>query len=229
MKKDELQNFDGKEGRKAYVSHLGKVYDVTDSRLWKNGKHVNKHFAGMDLSEAIKAAPHGPEVLGRYAQVGEIEMISAARAKEERTLKTTIRSLYRVFHPHPMLIHFPMGLLSFVLIMQIIFQITKRVSFETAAYYGLCTATVFMVPTIVSGFVSWWVNYEMTKNKIFEFKITFSFILLFMCATEIYLRTAAPEVAYGLSGTGLVYNAMLFLNIPVLAVIGFNGGKLSWG
>ncbi|GAB4438128.1 MAG: hypothetical protein OHK0040_09570 [bacterium] len=70
-KKDEgsLEFYDGKEGRRAYVSYNGKVFDVTDSKLWKNGVHMMRHNAGSDLTEALKQAPHGLDVLSRFPEV----------------------------------------------------------------------------------------------------------------------------------------------------------------
>jgi len=61
---------DGKDGRPAHITYEGRVYDVTDSKLWKAGVHMARHFAGTDLSEAMKKAPHGPEVLSRIKELG---------------------------------------------------------------------------------------------------------------------------------------------------------------
>lgn len=58
----ELQGFDGADGRKAYVAVDGVVYDVSASRLWKDGRHM-RHLAGDDMTGAINSAPHGPEKL----------------------------------------------------------------------------------------------------------------------------------------------------------------------
>jgi len=226
VKKDDLQKHNGKDGEKSYVSYKGKVYDVTDSRLWKNGKHVNRHEAGMDLTEAMESAPHGMEVLERFAHVDTIE---GFRVKKEVGKKALVKKLYRMLHPHPMLIHFPMGLLGFIVIMQILFLYTNDSSFEKSSFYALITAVLFMVPTIMSGMVSWWVNYELAVTKIFIYKISFSFILLVMGIVELVLRFMMPEISYGSGSLGIFYHFMLFANIPVLAVVGFNGGKLSWG
>lgn len=70
------------------MSYKGKVYDVTNSRLWKNGKHVNRHEAGMDLTEAMEAAPHGMDVLERFEHVDTIE---GFRVKQERGRKAVIK------------------------------------------------------------------------------------------------------------------------------------------
>lgn len=226
MKKDDLQQYNGKEGSKSYVSYQGKVYDVTDSRLWKNGKHVNRHEAGMDLSEAMESAPHGADVLERFQQV---DTITGFRLKVEKGKKAVIKKLYRMFHPHPMLIHFPMGLLGFTVIMQILFLYTGKPSFEVSAFYSLVTAVVFMIPTVVSGVVSWWVNYELAVTKIFMLKLSFSVILFAMGLVELLIRFSVPDVAYGTGALGIFFNFMIFANIPVLGVIGYNGGKLSWG
>jgi len=58
---DGLSQFDGREGRPAYIAYNGILYDVTGSKLWKDGSHLKKHNAGNDLTELLKTAPHGEE------------------------------------------------------------------------------------------------------------------------------------------------------------------------
>jgi predicted heme/steroid binding protein/uncharacterized membrane protein len=65
-----LTAFDGKEGRPAYIAYNGAVYDVTASRLWREGKHMKRHFAGYDLTGALDQAPHGGEKLDDLPVVG---------------------------------------------------------------------------------------------------------------------------------------------------------------
>jgi predicted heme/steroid binding protein len=67
---EELKQYDGREGRPAYVAYKGKVYDVTDNFLWIDGDHQGEHTAGKDLTEAIAAAPHGEENLERVKLIG---------------------------------------------------------------------------------------------------------------------------------------------------------------
>lgn len=67
---EELARFDGRDGRPAYLAYAGKVYDVTDSFLWRGGRHQVLHRAGQDLTEALGQAPHGPELLERFPVVG---------------------------------------------------------------------------------------------------------------------------------------------------------------
>jgi predicted heme/steroid binding protein len=51
------------------VRYGGKVYDVTGSRLWPEGRHMKQHDAWQDLTEALTRAPHGPQVLERFTVV----------------------------------------------------------------------------------------------------------------------------------------------------------------
>jgi predicted heme/steroid binding protein len=83
---DELAAFNGKNGQPAYVAVDGTVYDVTNNRAWKNGQHQN-YSAGMDLTEAIKAAPHGTDILKDVPVVGKLVGTVSADAGLALTLE----------------------------------------------------------------------------------------------------------------------------------------------
>ena len=61
----ELEEYNGKDGKPAYVAYEGKVYDLSQSSLWGNGNHIGSHQAGKDITEELEVAPHGEEVLKR--------------------------------------------------------------------------------------------------------------------------------------------------------------------
>lgn len=67
---EELKQYDGREGRPAYIAYKGKVYDVTDDFLWVDGDHQGQHVAGKDLTSEMSIAPHGEETLERVKQIG---------------------------------------------------------------------------------------------------------------------------------------------------------------
>ncbi|MDR3580072.1 MAG: CopD family protein [Oryzomonas sp.] len=69
---EDLVVFDGQEGRPAYFAFEGKVYDATQSKLWKQGVHMGRHKAGNDLTEALSLAPHGREVVTALTSAGEL-------------------------------------------------------------------------------------------------------------------------------------------------------------
>jgi predicted heme/steroid binding protein len=69
----ELEEFNGKNGKHAYVACKGKVYDISQSDLWSGGEHMGMHNAGKDISEELELAPHGEEVLERVKLIGTLE------------------------------------------------------------------------------------------------------------------------------------------------------------
>ena len=38
---DELAGFNGENGNPTYIAYDGKVYDVSESKLWRNGQHMD--------------------------------------------------------------------------------------------------------------------------------------------------------------------------------------------
>lgn len=69
--KEELRKYDGSGGI-VYVACAGKVYDVSHSFHWKKGVHQVTHYAGCDLTDALRQAPHGSEMLEKFPIVGEL-------------------------------------------------------------------------------------------------------------------------------------------------------------
>ena len=67
----ELAEFNGKNGKPAYVGYKGKVYDVTGSYQWGEGEHLG-HMAGQDLTEQMEIAPHNEEIMERMKVVGKL-------------------------------------------------------------------------------------------------------------------------------------------------------------
>lgn len=62
----ELAQFDGREGRPAYIAVDGVVYDVSSSARWLEGRHTTCFLdpkAGNDLSEELKQAPSNMRAL----------------------------------------------------------------------------------------------------------------------------------------------------------------------
>ena len=70
--REELANYDGKNGRRAFIAFSGKVYDVTGSFLWREGRHQALHSAGSDLTNDLKEAPHSEDLLQKFPVVGVI-------------------------------------------------------------------------------------------------------------------------------------------------------------
>ncbi len=61
----------GQDKPEIWVAYRGIIYYVTESRLWRNGKHY-EHWAGQDLSDELKDAPHTETVFAKYKAVGKL-------------------------------------------------------------------------------------------------------------------------------------------------------------
>ncbi|MBN2536563.1 MAG: hypothetical protein JXB88_27015 [Spirochaetales bacterium] len=72
LTKSELSHYNGTDNNPGYIAYNGKIYNITDSFLWKKGKHQVLHTAGEDLTEALKEAPHGEDLLDRVPVIGEL-------------------------------------------------------------------------------------------------------------------------------------------------------------
>ena len=69
---EELQRFDGKEGRPIYIAYKGKVYDISKSPLFQGEKRMRCHVAGKDLTREIDIAPHGEDLVFKFQVVGRL-------------------------------------------------------------------------------------------------------------------------------------------------------------
>ncbi|MDI1234741.1 MAG: cytochrome b5 domain-containing protein [bacterium] len=64
----------GQDKPEIWVAFKGKIYDVSDSRLWRGGKHY-EHWAGQDLTLELENAPHTKSVFERFKTVGILKEI----------------------------------------------------------------------------------------------------------------------------------------------------------
>ena len=61
----------GQDKPEVWVSYKGLIYDVSASRLWKRGTHY-EHWAGQDLTEELKDAPHTEKVFEKFQPIGRL-------------------------------------------------------------------------------------------------------------------------------------------------------------
>jgi len=68
--RQELAQYNGQNGAPAYIAYQGRVYDVSHSFLWQQGRHQVLHRAGIDFTGGLAQAPHSADLLERFAVVG---------------------------------------------------------------------------------------------------------------------------------------------------------------
>ena len=62
----------GQDKPQIWVAYEQVIYDVTSSRLWRDGKHY-EHWAGQDLTSELSDAPHTQAVFDKFEKVGRLE------------------------------------------------------------------------------------------------------------------------------------------------------------
>lgn len=229
MTREELETYNGQNGKPSYIAYKGKIYDVTGSEFWKEGIHMDRHIAGYDLSTELEFAPHTEESLAPFPIVGHL---SAPEAPQKSSMsfydKEFYRKLYHRFHPHPVSVHFPIAGIIFSSLFLLFYFFTGKTSFENGHFYLLILSCLGGFAAFVTGILSWWINYDFLTTRIFKLKFLFTIIVmlgeLFLILWRINYHSIIIEDRLSL----IVYSFILItLNILVL-LIAFLGGKLTY-
>jgi predicted heme/steroid binding protein/uncharacterized membrane protein len=227
---DELREHDGRNASESYVAHEGKVYDVSGSKMWKEGKHMRRHQAGADLTEDIKGAPHGPEVLERIPQVGTLK--PEKDPMDENVPEFLLKILDKVpmlrRHPHPMTVHFPLAFCMVVPLFNILFLITGQASLEVTGFYMLALCLPSAAVALTTGPYTWWLNYGAVLSRNIRIKLSVSLLLFLLLLAGFFWRLLQPEVLHTLNGPGAGY-LLLTCTYPVLvSILGWFGAEMTF-
>lgn len=61
----------GQDRPEVWVAYRGIIYDVSLSKLWRKGMHY-EHWAGQDLTDELKDAPHNANVFDKFKVIGRL-------------------------------------------------------------------------------------------------------------------------------------------------------------
>jgi predicted heme/steroid binding protein/uncharacterized membrane protein len=235
MQSEEVSRNNGKDGKPTYVVHRDKVYDVSESKLWKGGIHMRRHPAGKDLTQDIQAAPHGTEVLERFPQVGVIE--KAAAPVEGEANQPPLPPLIALLleknpffrrHPHPMTVHFPIVFMLAAPAFTLLYLLTGHGAFDTTAFHCLALGALSSVVAIATGFVTWHYNYLGKMMLPIAVKIPLSALMTAMATGAFYWRFNEPTILMQAGGGRPMYLFVVFALAPLVSVIGWYGATLTF-
>lgn len=65
----QLSNYDGSNGKPAYVAIDGIVYDVSKNKVWSEGTHFGLK-AGKDVTSDFNICHNNPSILDNFKKVG---------------------------------------------------------------------------------------------------------------------------------------------------------------
>jgi predicted heme/steroid binding protein/uncharacterized membrane protein len=228
---EELAQANGEDGKNSLVAVEGKVYDVSASKRWVHGEHMKRHRAGIDLTDDIKAAPHGLEVLERFESVGvyEKERKEPAAGLKGRIDPWLDRHPFFRRHPHPAVVHIPVGLMTVVPLFELAGLATNSSCTEWAALSCLTLAWLSIPAAMMTGYFTWWINYDASDSSIILRKRRLAWVAVALGALAIALRLL---VLVDPLETRNIYVIVYVLSLVTLTVIvsciGFLGGKLTF-
>jgi predicted heme/steroid binding protein/uncharacterized membrane protein len=228
MTSEELLSLSGMNGNPAYVAFQGKIYDVSRSPLWPKGLHMKRHPAGKDLGAEISAAPHGPEVLERYPQVG---ILKKGVPEELKHLPAVLQRLLQQFpmarrHPHPMIIHFPIAFLMGASLFLLLYLLFHNPTFSTTGFYLLVLGAISSPFAMATGLFIWWINYRLKLIYYVKRKIQLSILLLILEVVLILWHSSRPNLL--LHGIHLAYPIMMLILTPIVGLLGYYGGQMTF-
>jgi len=224
-----LSAYDGQDDKPVYIVHQGRVFDVSQSKMWKGGLHMKRHHAGRDLTTDFGGAPHGTEVFERYPQVGVIKKEDAP----ERAIPAIVSRLIQRFpmlrrHPHPMTVHFPIVFMLSATMFNLLYLITGFESFETTALQCLGAGVLFTPVAMATGLYTWWLNYMAKLITPIKIKITVSVILFFTALIAFIWRLVVPDILHPFTAQSAVYFLLLVGLSPLVIIIGWFGANLTF-
>ncbi len=224
---EELARCNGENDAPTYVAYQGKVYDVSNSKMWRSGLHMKRHRAGADLSTDIQAAPHQPDVLERFPQVGVLK--AESEPGPELEIPERLARLLKRFpmlrrHPHPMTVHFPIVFVFATAFFTLLYLLTGVASFEATALHCLWLGIPFTMVAISTGLYTWWLNYLAAPMRNVTIKKRLSLSLLTLMGILFIWRMVDPAVITPVSGAGYLYLLLVLLMFLMVCVIGLVRG-----
>jgi predicted heme/steroid binding protein/uncharacterized membrane protein len=229
----ELAQFDGVDGRSAYVGYKGFVWDVTASLLWRKGKHVNQHVAGVDLTAEMAGAPHADDVMARFPIVGVLVADDAPEAAAALVVREAppFVDFFLQRHFHPVTVHYPMAfsvLASLLTVLALPLQsLPVSARFESISWWLILFSALFTAPASVTGLWSWWYQHGGALTGNYLAKVRLTFVLLGLTAATILLHWLAPAETRG-SWAYWVYSLLVIAHAPVVLSLGWYGGKITF-
>jgi len=226
---EDLKEFRGAEGRPGYIAFGGRIIDISASKHWHHGHHMGTHQAGHDLTGEIDAAPHGPEVLERFPQVGVLKTDEADREEIPAFLSRLFHYVPLLRrHPHPMVVHFPTVFMIAATGFTLLYLLTGQRSFETTAWHCLWGGVLFTPVGIATGLFTWWINYEAEWLRQVIIKMALSPILFFIGLTALIWRYRRPDILAAWGTESLIYLGLILALTPLVVAIGWFGATLSF-
>ena len=132
-------------------------------------------------------------------------------------------------HWHVLFTHFPVSFFTVSFGFMVLHLFTQTTCFELAAYVSLIAGAAAMIPTTLTGWLTWKGKYRALKGKIFLYKIRISLAMIVVSFLLVVLRTLMKVDSLDILHNA--WHAVYFLGLVLLVVgataEGYYGGRLN--
>ena len=130
-------------------------------------------------------------------------------------------------HPHPALSHFPIVFMLAASFFSVLFLLTGVGSFETTAFHCLGGGVLTTPVAIATGVFTQRLNYPQPDPTL-TLEMRLSYLLWAMVAAAFVWRLLNPTVLRDLHGLNFVYLLLVLAVTPLVTVISYFGGMLTF-
>ena len=132
-------------------------------------------------------------------------------------------------HLHPILVHFPNGILPVVFVLLALSVFLGVGKYEAAAFYNMIAVLITMPLVLGTGYIEWKNRYRKAKTFLFITKIFCSIIATSCLVVLVAWRYFVPTVAAPDSPLRLIYFIVAAVMIGAIGMAGHLGGRLVFG
>ena len=136
--------------------------------------------------------------------------------------KTALR--YKM-HWHVVFTHFPVSFFALSALFMTLHLLSRNACFESAAFVGLITGAAVMIPTTLTGWVTWKGRYKGARARLFIYKVRIAFVMIALSLGLVIWRAVFLR---RLEDVWLAaYSAGILLLLIGAMAEGYYGGRLN--
>lgn len=211
--------------RGMYPPQIGQL-----DKTWFNNNRLNLCQPGIHVSNDTELAPYGKpspgsfELVRFYPEAGEPP--TGLRGRVEEWL---YRHPFFKRHPHPAVVHFPVGLLIAAALFEVLALVTASARTEWAAYCCLIVGMVSLPVAMMTGYFTWWINYVGLESSLILMKRLLAWVALVLAVFAVLLRSFIIDEPLQIRSFYVsTYAITVLILAGVISSVGFLGGELTF-
>ena len=130
-------------------------------------------------------------------------------------------------YPHPAVAHFPITFMLAATFFSVLYLLTRVTSFETTAFHCLGGGVLTIPAAIATGVVTQRLNFPNTHPTL-ALERRLSLLLWAVSAGAFVWRLVNPEVLRDLHGLNILYLLLVLALTPLVSLISFFGGIVTF-